>query len=540
MKKMLTVGLLASMAVSMAACASNNNNNTASPSASGASPSASASASASQPSSSAVPSDASKKISISAIEGTWLSPVPADTGGGLKKINEKFNVEYKPQFVPYEEYSSKLPVVMAAGDLPDVIGIEAVDSNFVKWAKQGAFLPLNDYIDKYPTLKAVPKNVWDAVTVEGKIYAIPQYFPSKYGKKPIIRKDWLDNLGLAMPTTYEELEKVAIAFTKDDPDKNGKDDTYGFALSKQIVYGASMGAAWDIGWYNKNAEGQLIPGIISDGYKEQTQFLANLYKAGALHKDWAVSKSTDVGKDFFAGKYGIWYEQAYSMGGDQFKTLKELSPTAEVVVIPPFKQADGQQGFTAGQGYYIVTALNAKMKGDEDKINRILQMQDYFRTYIPFDQRGPQNPDYDWQNGGENVAYKMVDGLPVAIPEGADERPGRYHKVAQWAETDEATEPYKTYADPTARAFAQASVDLLKNTKFYVDPVYRIHSEVLAQKGSELEQIAKEWQTKMIVGQEPIASWDKMVEEYMKKGGKELIDEVNKLLADAGIQGEWK
>ena len=80
--------------------------------------------------------------------------------------------------------------------------------------KQGAFLPLNEYIDDYPTLKMVPKEVWNAVTVDGKIYAIPKYYPKNYLPTPIIRKDWLDKLGLEMPANYEELKEVAVAFAR--------------------------------------------------------------------------------------------------------------------------------------------------------------------------------------------------------------------------------------------------------------------------------------------------------------------------------------
>ncbi|MBO1722884.1 sugar ABC transporter substrate-binding protein, partial [Extibacter sp. GGCC_0201] len=47
----------------------------------------------------------------------------------------------------------------------------------------------------------------------------------------LIRQDWLDNLGLYMPTTAEELLDVMRAFTFDDPDGNGKDDTYGFTAA---------------------------------------------------------------------------------------------------------------------------------------------------------------------------------------------------------------------------------------------------------------------------------------------------------------------
>lgn len=537
MKKSVNVSLMIALAGgSVLAGCSSNKEKTPSAAPPSASPGASSNASAAP---AATPNTA-KKLTISSIRGSWADPIPDTNGEGVKKINEKFNVELKPQFVPYDEYANKLPVVMAAGDLPDMIGSEAVDANFVKWAKQGAFLPLNDYIDKYPQLKAIPKYVWDAVTVDGKIYGIPNYFPAKYGKKPIIRKDWLDNLNLKMPTNYDELKQVAIAFTKNDPDKNGKNDTIGLALASKIVYGAPMGTAWDSSWYYKNAAGQLIPGTISDGFKQQISFMRDLYQEGAISKDWAVSKIGDVRKDFFAGKYGIFYEQPYDISETRFKTLKQLQPGAELAVIPAFKQPDGQQGFTGLPGFYEVTMLNGKLKSDPDKVNRILQMLDYFFKFIPVDQRNPQNADYDWQNGGVDKAYTMTNGVAID-KEGANSlQPKSYIIDRYWAPSDEATDPAKVLQDPFTKNFVQSAVDLLKNTKFYLDPVNRIHSEVLDAKGSELDKLVNDHQTKMIVGQESMADWDKMVQEYLSKGGKEIIDDVNKKLADAKIAGEWK
>ena len=56
-----------------------------------------------------------------------------------------------------------------------------------------------------------------------------------------IRQDWLDNLGLKMPTTIEELKEVARAFTEDDPDGNGQNDTYGLAVDGVEVLTKSIG-----------------------------------------------------------------------------------------------------------------------------------------------------------------------------------------------------------------------------------------------------------------------------------------------------------
>ena len=103
-----------------------------------------------------------------------------------------------------------------------MIGLMSTDlkNRYNKFAKQGP-LDLEPYINDYPTLKAVPDYIWDSMRVNGKIHAIPQYAP-KYQVVTVLRKDWLDKLGLKPPTNYEELKEVALAFTNGDPDGNNK------------------------------------------------------------------------------------------------------------------------------------------------------------------------------------------------------------------------------------------------------------------------------------------------------------------------------
>lgn len=214
----------------------------------------------------------------------------------------------------------------------------------------------------------------------------------------------------------------------------------------------------------------------------------DLYKEGGIHKDWAVSKTADVRKDFLAGKYGIFYEQPYDISESRFKTLKGLQPTAELAVIPPFKQDDGKQGFMALPGYYELVAINGKLKSDPDKVHRILEMEDYFRKFIPVDQRNPQNKDFDWQNGGVGVGYNMVNGVAVDIEKTTDLQPSMYIVDRYWAPNEEANEPAKVLSDPFTKSFVQSAVDLLKNTKFYLDPINRIYSPQLASKGTELNR----------------------------------------------------
>ncbi|WP_127586989.1 extracellular solute-binding protein [Paenibacillus koleovorans] len=483
----------------------------------------------------------SKKVTITYLDGTYASPVPPPDGPGVKMINEKFNVDYKAEFIPFAEYAQKLPVRMASGDFPDVIGMESADSRFFKWAKKGAFLPLDSYIDNYPTLRMVPDYVWDAMKVDGKIYGIPRYFPVQYGKTPLIRKDWLDNLGLKVPTNFEELKKVAIAFTKNDPDGNGKDDTYGIMLAMGIQYDYDFGVNWNpAAWYHKNKEGQIIPGVIAEESKERIQMLADLYKEGAIPKDWAVTKIGDVKKAFYAGKFGIFYEQAYDKWPTDFRTLKSVNPNAELVPIPPFKAPDGSQGFNGLSGYFQIFALSSKMKDDPDKVSRFLEMNDYFRTFIPLEQRTPANANYDWLNGKNGVGYKIVNGSQENSDFSQGLQPRFYLESRFWAPNDDANEVSKVAVDPLQKSLFSSMETMFKSYKAYINPINRIKSEIYMEKWAELEQYVRDEQAKMIIGQASVNEWDGMVQRFLDKGGKEVLDDVNKLFKEKGIKGEWK
>ncbi|MBP3963974.1 extracellular solute-binding protein [Paenibacillus lignilyticus] len=488
---------------------------------------------------------AREAVRVSYMDGLWDAVIPSPDSPAVQAINEKFGIEFNPQFYYMQEYPDKLAVTMAGGDLPDMIGLENPDAGYVRWAKQGAFLPLNDLIKNYPALSKIPQSAWQSVSVDGNIYAIPRWFTKKYGKQPVIRKDWLDNLGLPMPTNYKELRDVLIAFTMNDPDKNGKDDTLGLGLSSVgtgLLYGAAMGAGYDsAAWYERNDAGQLIPGTITNRNKEQIQFLSELYSEGAIAKDWAVSKMSDVRNDFFSGKFGMYFEQPYDFNEQRFTALRELQPSAKLAVIPPFLQDDGQSGYvSSSNGVYQMIMLNAELKKQPEKVNLILGMLDYMSSWIPWEDRNPGNGDFDWQYGGVDRGYVMKDGIPVEIADAQELRPKNYLIGRYWPPSDEAVQPQNSFGDPLAKQFVQDAVDTLKGYKFYRNPVDYITSPLRNELESELELAFTDHVTRMIVGDEPLSGWDSAVEEYLSNGGQAIIDEVNRLIKERQITPGWE
>ncbi|WJH37242.1 extracellular solute-binding protein [Paenibacillus sp. CC-CFT747] len=394
----------------------------------------------------------------------------------------------------------------------------------------GAFFPLDDYVKQYPSFQRIPSYVLDQFKVNGKLYAIPGYYP-KFGFTVILRKDWLDALGLKVPTSYDELKQVALAFTKNDPDRNGKNDTYGLAIGKDINHPIPMGSYWDPdAWYHKDAQGRFIPGIVSNARKEMIQWFADLYKEGALTRDFASLDWTATNKEFYSGKAGIFIGTPRGMSQLYMEGLLQINPNAEFVHLEPFKAPDGSQGMTAGRGFLGMTAISAEAGKDPAKVKRILDLLDYGRKFFPNDQKNDKNPDFDWLNGNVNQGYDIKDGIGVLKSNAAQlgVAPGTYlTDTTAWPEKDSDVDYTKNYSLPKLVQLADRISKTYSTMKYYSNPNYAVVSDTELAKGAELKKYLLDEQSKMIAGQRPIADWDKMVDEWKAKGGEALIKETN-------------
>ena len=473
-------------------------------------------------------------VEVSSIRFVYGTPAPLD-GPGLKMINERFAFDYKPLLVPESTYTEKLTTVIASGDIPDVIVFKAGDSNFYKWAEQGAFLDLEPYIADYPTFSVVSDGRLNNTRVGGTVFGMPTYYPL-YSLTPSIRKDWLDALGLAVPTNYDEFKEVALAFTEGDPTGTGS-DTYGVAMGQLVNPSYAFGGYWDPGaWYDTDDQGRLIPGVISKGTRERLELLTELYAAGALTRDFAVLDWGQTNGEFYGNKAGIFIGAPRGMSQDYFAALLQLAPDASPVPIEAFEAPDGNKGFVAASGIGGMWAISAKLKNDEEKLRRILEFLDFARTYYPPEEQTPDNEDYAWVMGGEGQGFEVIDGKVVSLDNGTEPKglaPVSYFvDVTSWPPTDDAIDYQLGYTkEPRMGEWAKALQDMWTNSTPYTNPANGIISETQQEKGSELSNWVLGEHTKIIAGQRSLDTWDDMVAEYLTRGGEQIIEETN-----AGIQ----
>lgn len=156
--------------------------------------------------------------------GDTAAEVIEDDDRIIAYINEKFGIDLNVEYVP-EGSTEKVNVAMASGDFPDIVtgayGTTATQS----WIENGMVISLNQYLDDYPNLKAwLEEYSWSAV--DGEYYGLP--FITQYSVANsliVMRGDWLAALDLSYPTNLDEMKDVLYAFTYNDPDGDGQQNT---------------------------------------------------------------------------------------------------------------------------------------------------------------------------------------------------------------------------------------------------------------------------------------------------------------------------
>ena len=148
-----------------------------------------------------------------------------------KRIEDKAGVKIDWEYVTHDAWAEQKSLVLASGDLPEVfVGTQTILPSDIL-ANLEYFIPLDDLVAEYgdqiqEMWEVYPSSKIANTMPDGKVYGIGRYMPNRPASLigNYINKTWLDNLGLEMPTTVEELEKVLIAFRDEDADLDGDTD----------------------------------------------------------------------------------------------------------------------------------------------------------------------------------------------------------------------------------------------------------------------------------------------------------------------------
>jgi putative aldouronate transport system substrate-binding protein len=454
----------------------------------------------------------------STTEISWLNILhtaspPTDTV--LDQIEKKTNTEIKFSWIPDASKEERLNTALASDSLADIVTLTILENSSVRNAlKSGMFWNVEDYIDEFPNLKAISKDIRTSASIEGKLYGIP--FQKDLARNGVVlRKDWLDKVGLSVPKTTEELMEVAKAFTEKDPDGNGKNDTTGFMDRSDLIYGAFKTLGSYHGTPNNwqvDSKGNFTAEFETDGYVDTMDFMKELYENGWINKDFAVTAKTDQQQNFAQGKAGIYVGALFDAKNLQTMAAG-IQDNMEIALVNDMTSDSNSERaiWSAGNGIGGLIAFPRSEVKDEAELKRLLKFVNDLLdsdTYTLMTY-GIEGTHYKINDEG---AYEIInqDLWQQEVQPFAASRP----KEAGYGLKD--PNPIKSLADDM----------IAENAKYAVfNPAVPLESPTFTTQGSELQKIITDATYQYILGEISLDDFKQAVKNWNDQGGKTIKEE---------------
>ncbi|PQP84193.1 ABC transporter substrate-binding protein [Paenibacillus sp. PCH8] len=469
----------------------------------------------------------------------------------LSTVEDQFGVDLDVWNLENNKYEALLDMKLAQGSIPDLFRIRQ-PQDLLKYQQQGvlAEIPeetLNTYAPNLMrTIREQAPAYAHAGMIDGKYYGIPVINPTNIYRTPVVyRQDWLDKLGLPVPQTLADFEKMIYAFTYDDPDGNGIQDTYGLSSEgMNVVFGAFGQIVFADQLYFATKDGERVIGALEPEMQEALPYLRKWYQDGVIDPEFVTGENkggykhlshafinsrigmTSMGNYYHWIQAGDYLDWRYDQNGHMVKTpaqstynVKELTakkPDAQVVVGKPFTGPHGQRGSKGYDMLMSFTAIGADAVKEPGKLEMILRILDYVSA----------NPDPDeaatMTFGIKNKHWTWTDTLPrnVIILPPYDTMFGYQNGIGA---NIGMTVPVKQ----TGERERWASTLELDQDGIY--NALEVATPSLAKYGQELIKLKNKAYIAFITGERPLSEFDDFVQEFMDSGGAVVLKEANDL-----------
>ncbi len=441
---------------------------------------------------------------------------PADDNPIILAIKDYTGTTLDVTWVPQDAFEEKINTLMASQQLPMVTVIREIrSSGFINSARSGMFWDLAPYIDQFENLSKIDKTVMTNVQTDGKQYLIPRIrHTARMGG--IIRTDWLENLGMEMPTTIDELHDILYAFTYNDPDGNGIDDTIGVSMSDSELKNDSTLLTVYMGGCNEwqvNDDGSFTSKYETDIYTEALTLFRDWYAEGLINEDFPIND--DELTNFTSGRAGMMFLGNLEDATTRMNNLTAINPDATTDVFQILTDdADGGQHIVGFQGYTGCIAIPTTSVETEEELLSVLAFLDKLGD--------PEMCDL-FNYGIEGETYTVVDGGIAQTDEQLTIYGNKYNQLRQIT-------PFYTFTnlEPVEQIPLQEKIYELmdSNTQYAVaNPSLPFISETYTETGGssgELETFIQDACTNYVIGEITLDEYLEAVEDWKEMGGTQI------------------
>ena len=493
-------------------------------------------------------------------EDTWSNILPRTPGETLEDNRwltayyERLGIKITYDWIVKGGYDSdpyiqKLNVSIASGNLPDIIPVEStqlkqlVDSNMLA--------DLTPYWDTYASdmLKDIytsqGKFILGSSTFDGKLRAVTSSTDGyNDGMFIWIRADWLKKLNLAPPDTMDDLLKIAEAFTNEDPDGNGIDDTYGIAVTKDLHDGVLSLEGFFAGYHAypniwiEDDSGELVYGSVLPEMKTVLKTLAEMYEKGQIDKEFGMKDLSNVRDSIADGKIGIEFGEQWN---PMYPLISSFSndPQADwtgYALVSVDEEPVYSPSTFAGESYYAVNAECDNPEALFKLLNTHIELcwgetSDFDYYYMPeanesvgvwkFSPVFPGIPlkntkaFMSLQEARKNNSFDQLKGEAAVIQRNIE----AYENgdLSQWGW-------FKIYGPDGVYNHV---LEYQEKDLYMRDRYTGVPTPTMSMSMSTLRQIEREVFVKIVMGASDIDEFDQFVNDWYQVGGRDITNEVN-------------
>ncbi len=443
-------------------------------------------------------------------------------------LEERYNLDIEIIALPgWSDATSKISLLM--GDetqRPDIIWWWNMEADFTKWVDAGLLVDVSPYMERYTNMvdyyNSIDPGVMFYASSDNGTYRIPGDVAEPACETLWIRKDWLDNLNLEVPKTLDELEACLYAFTNDDPDGNGVDDTYGW---NGDGYDYRSFWPWIQGCGEGNGrmdfirleDGSYVYGPTTEDCKEWLGRVAKLYADGVI--DPSIITDTDRDEEMANGGFGATYSWVNwnNPSSGIMQSFYSTNPGAEWIPIDMVSGDNGnpqdEPATIAAWCYFGITNVCS----DPERAYAIWDDMATPENYI-HRRFGVEGRDYIDNGDGTYEIINAGDG-----PENTEQNLGIKLFQDLFARKDECnienvaetTELFEKVKESSRDAYAK-SIEK-KNPDAYV-----VNNDI----GTDIGDAMKEYTWGVIGGGKSLDDWDAYVENLENLGIQRIVDEL--------------
>lgn len=451
------------------------------------------------------------------LELTWMTilhTASPPTDEVVSLIEEATNTSIDFQWVPDASRNERMTTALASQELADIVTFTDLQNTSVRNAlESGLFWDLTDYLDAFPNLSQISQERRITASIEGRLYGVPlERWASRRGFT--MRQDWLDNLGLDVPTTMDELFEVARAFTEDDPDGNGIDDTVGFVGRSEFLAMSFVNTLTYMGGPNRwrvEADGSFTHAYETEAWIDNMNWWREIVDNGFIQADFLVTATADQDQLFAQGRGGM-YPNLTNIGS--LRNLAEGLQGDDFALVPVNRISNGD-------GMYRVIAENNGVGGifaipksqveTEAALMRILQF---------IDQLFEEEIRMLIGHGIEGVHYEFDESGALVIID-----------TEKWQQD---VQPLgQNVASVTRFVVQQSHPEMVLRDELILDnetiavfnPAMGLNSETFNERGASLDQMMDDVTLQYIMGAVDLDDYLSALEDWRNQGGRQMAEE---------------